>query len=65
MTIYGPTTNDSALALARRQFNRSDNLFRAGVKIRIANLIQYEPTLDADSTFIKAVADEQRGEPLP
>ena len=57
--------NESALALARRQFKAGDNLFRAGVKIRLFHLIRTEPELDSDSTFIAAVAAEQRRDPLP
>jgi hypothetical protein len=55
----------TALDLARKHYRSGDSMVRSGVKIRVAHLIQADPTLDSDSTFIKAVADEQRGDPLP
>ena len=59
------TLAQSALSLARDYFRKGDILFRAGVQTRMYRYIHDDPTLDADSLFIKAVAAERRQEPLP
>ena len=55
----------TALDLARQQYKAGDNMFRAGVKVRLlANIRQ--TGLDPDSAaFIKAVSDERNNLPLP
>ena len=55
----------TALDLARNQLRGGDKMFRTGVKIRIAYLLRERETLDSDSIFIKAVADEYAQRPLP
>jgi hypothetical protein len=54
----------TALDLARQQYNAGDNMFRAGVKVRLLANIR-RTCLDADSAFIKAVSDERNNLPLP
>lgn len=59
-------TDNSALNSARDTYSRLfDNLQRAGVKIRIADMLQHDPALDLDSVFIKSVVDELHQRPLP
>lgn len=60
----------TALALARRQYAEGGNMFRAGLRIRLAKAINTAPTGSLtqdrlDSIFIEEVSAELRGEPLP
>jgi hypothetical protein len=57
--------NEDSLSLARRQYATLDNMGRAGVKIRTYHAMTTMPELDADSSFIYAVAAEMRQDPLP
>lgn len=61
----------TALELARAQHRAGDNMFRAGVKVRIFALLKGLENPGAatedrmDSIFIEAVAAEHRGDKLP